>query len=116
MYQYLKSKKGDDNISRLEQFARNNRRKEPSTVLTARLPDSLYNDFKEYCDDLELSMSEAIYLLIECEITVNPKAAKEPAAYINEHTKEEDVVAINTKPVIKHTVKMKRNTKRFTVK
>ncbi|MCM3790044.1 hypothetical protein M3221_16780 [Domibacillus indicus] len=30
----------------LEQFVRNKRRKKPSTVLTARLSDSLYEDFK----------------------------------------------------------------------
>lgn len=36
----------------LKQFARNNKKKEKTEVLTARLPKSLYADFKRYCDDL----------------------------------------------------------------
>ncbi|MCM3791306.1 hypothetical protein M3221_23515 [Domibacillus indicus] len=103
-------------MSYLEQFARNKRRKESSTVLTARLPDSLYGDFKERCDELGLSISEAIYLLVEREITADQKGAKEPAAYISEHIQNGEEAATNTKPVIKHTVKMKTNTKRFTTK
>lgn len=39
-------------MSYLEQFAKNKRRKEPSTILTARLPDSLYDNFKEHYNDL----------------------------------------------------------------
>lgn len=102
-------------MSYLEQFSRNKRRKEPSTVLTARLPESLYDHFKEHCDNLGLSISEGIYLLVEREITAHLRTAKEPSTYISEYTKDEDVVAVNTKPVIKHTVKMKVPTKRFTV-
>lgn len=63
-----------------------------------------------------LSMSKAIYLLVERQVTANQKTAKDPSAYVNEYIKEEDVFAANTKPVIKHTVKMKINTKRFTAK
>ncbi|MCI2255599.1 hypothetical protein L2D08_14595 [Domibacillus sp. PGB-M46] len=103
-------------MSYLEQFARNKRRKESSTVLTARLPDSLYDDFKERCDELGLSISEAIYLLVEREITADQKAAKEAASYISEHIQKGEEAATNTKPVIEHTVKMKLNTKQFTVK
>ncbi|WNS78769.1 hypothetical protein RRU94_02145 [Domibacillus sp. DTU_2020_1001157_1_SI_ALB_TIR_016] len=103
-------------MSYLEQFARNKRRKEPSTVLTARLPDSLYGDFKERCDELGLSISEAIYLLVEREITADQKAAKETAAYISEHIQNGEEAATNTKPIIKHTAKIKMNTKRFTMK
>ena len=103
-------------MSYLEQFARNKRRKEPSTVLTARLPDSLYDDFKERCDELGLSISEAIYLLVEREITVNQKTAKEPSTYISEYAKGENLITMNTEPALKHAVKMKRPAKRFTVK
>ncbi|WP_050183973.1 hypothetical protein [Domibacillus robiginosus] len=103
-------------MSYLEQFARNKRRKEPSTVLTARLPDSLYENFKEHCDELGLSMSEAIYLLVEREITVNQKTGKESAAYISKHIQSGEEAATNTRPVIKDTIKMQTNTKRFTVK
>ena len=43
----------------LEKFARNRRRREKTEVLTARIPESLYGDFKGYCDELNLSISEA---------------------------------------------------------
>lgn len=57
------------NVGYLEQFARNKRSKEKSEVLTARLPHSLYNDFKTYCDELGLSISEAVCLLVEREVS-----------------------------------------------
>ncbi|MFK2825211.1 hypothetical protein QYG89_05870 [Bacillus sp. B190/17] len=52
----------------LERFARNKRRKEKTEVLTARLPESLYSEFKSHCDELGLSISEAVCLLVEREI------------------------------------------------
>ena len=51
----------------LEQFARNRRRREKTEVLTARIPEGLYGDFKGYCDELNLSISEAVCLLVERE-------------------------------------------------
>ena len=53
--------------STLQQFAKK-RKKEQTTVITARLPNSKYNLFKKYCDDLGLSINEAINLLIEAEL------------------------------------------------
>lgn len=55
----------------LHQFARNRRSKEKTTVLTARLPESLYNEFQSYCDELGLSISEAVNLLVDREISGN---------------------------------------------
>lgn len=52
----------------LDQFARNKRDKEKSEVLTARLPKNLYDAFKGRCEELGLSISEAVYLLVEQEI------------------------------------------------
>jgi len=52
----------------LEQFAQNRRRKENTTVLTARLQESVYDDFKTYCDELglySLSISEAVCLIVK---------------------------------------------------
>jgi hypothetical protein len=52
----------------LHQFARNKRSKEKTEVLTARLPKSLYAEFKGYCDELGLSISEAVSLLVDREV------------------------------------------------
>ncbi|MDR4191063.1 hypothetical protein FO521_30670, partial [Bacillus pseudomycoides] len=58
-----------DNEGYLEKYARNKRRKEKSEVLKERLPHNLYEDFKTYCDDLGLPISEAVCLLVEREMT-----------------------------------------------
>jgi antitoxin component of RelBE/YafQ-DinJ toxin-antitoxin module len=97
----------------LEQFARNQRRKEQTEVLTARLPKSLYNDFKTRCDELGLSISEAVYLLVEREMKGLDSVSDEPATTI-EYKMNDDVVATNTNVVKKNTRKSKPNTKRFT--
>lgn len=65
---------------------------------------------------MQETKEEKKHLLNEREITSNKKAAEDPLIYISEYTKEEDVIAVNIKTAIKHTVKMKMNTKRFTVK
>jgi antitoxin component of RelBE/YafQ-DinJ toxin-antitoxin module len=59
----------------LKQFAKEPKKgKGETVVLTARLPESLYEDFKGYCDSLGLSISEAINLLVEQEMThITPK-------------------------------------------
>ncbi|WP_046176241.1 ribbon-helix-helix protein, CopG family [Domibacillus indicus] len=103
-------------MSYLEKFARNKRRKEPSTVLTARLPESLYEQFKEHCDELGLSISEAIYLLVQREITENMKFTEGSPEYNDEYMKNNHAVVKNTDPIIKHTGRGTVNTKRFTVK
>ncbi|KAA0756027.1 hypothetical protein DN401_12630 [Bacillus sp. BF2-3] len=107
----------------LEQFARNKRRKEKSEVLTARLPHSLYEDFKTYCDELGLSISEAVCLLVEREMTGSDNAFDEIATtkeYIKNTNSSDDEVKTNTKSttnvVKKNTKENNSNTKRFTVK
>ncbi|MCR6463200.1 hypothetical protein [Bacillus paranthracis] len=107
----------------LEQFARNKRRKEKSEVLTARLPHSLYEDFKTYCDELGLSISEAVCLLVEREMTGSDNAFDEVATtkeYIKNTNSSDYEVKTNTKSttnvVKKNTKENNSNTKRFTVK
>ncbi|TKI98158.1 hypothetical protein FC699_05345 [Bacillus wiedmannii] len=103
----------------LEQFARNRRRKEKSEVLTARLPHSLYAGFKTHCDDLGLSISEAVCLLVEREMTGLDNTFDEVATtkeYINNTDSSEDEVKTNTNAVKKNTRKNNPNTTRFTVK
>lgn len=53
----------------LKQFARNRRAREKTKVLTARLPVSLYDEFQTYCDEIGLSISEAICLLVDKEVS-----------------------------------------------
>ncbi|MGF9893276.1 hypothetical protein ABEX78_32100 [Priestia megaterium] len=55
-------------MGRLDKYARQFKRKEPTKVLPIRMPESIYNQFRERCEDLGLSMSEAGYLLIKEEI------------------------------------------------
>ncbi|MCU5003882.1 hypothetical protein OCD70_28065 [Bacillus tropicus] len=107
----------------LEKYARNKRCKEKSEVLTARLPHSLYEDFKTYCDELGLSISESVCLLVEREMSGSDNAFNEVATtkeYINNTDSSEDEVKTNTKPttnvVKKNTNENNSNTKRFTVK
>ncbi|WMX58488.1 hypothetical protein [Peribacillus sp. R9-11] len=85
----------------LEQFARNRRRREKTEVLTARIPESLYGDFKGYCDELNLSISEAVCLLIE------------RLAITDEYKMNDDVVDTNTKVVNKVPKRSNSNTSRF---
>lgn len=107
----------------LEQFARNTRRKEKSEVLTARLPQSLYSEFKQYCDELGLSISEAVCLLVEREMDSVDGAPSEIAT-TKEYILNDDVVVVNTKAntsVVSDVVRKKRNvsrtnTNRFTTK
>lgn len=107
----------------LKKYARNKRRKEKSEVLTARLPHSLYEDFKTYCDDLGLSISEAVCLLVEREMAGSDKAFDEVATTkeaIKNTDSSDDEVKTNTKSntnvVKKNTRKNNSNTTRFTVK
>jgi len=54
-------------MGRLDKYARQSKRKEPSKVLPIRLPESIYIQFQQRCEELGLSMSEAGYLLIKEE-------------------------------------------------
>lgn len=109
----------------LEQFARNKRRKEKTEVLTARLPKSLYEDFKRYCDELGLSISEAVCLLVEREVT-GIESNTEIATTIEIHDeykvnddkdiKSTNVYKENTNIVKKNANSFNSNTNRFTTK
>lgn len=116
----------------LKQFARNRRIKENTTVLTARLPESLYGAFKVYCDDLGLSISEAICLLVEREV-VSLQSESETAVAIEYQTNDEvikmntneykkmvtantDKHKVNTTVIKNNTKTNKSNTNRFTTK
>lgn len=110
----------------LEQFARNRRSKEKTEVLTARLPAALYSEFKTYCDELGLSISEAVCLLVEHELKVQKSAANTESNindYENkqyEYEKNNGVFAtntnVNTKAIEKTQAGSSANAKRFTVK
>lgn len=76
-------------MGRLDKYARQFKRKEPTKVLPIRIPESIYNQFRERCKDLGLSMSEAGYLLIKEEI--------ESDVYIS-YTNE---IAVTTIPIQK---------------
>lgn len=55
-------------MGKLDKYARQSKRKEPSKVLPIRLPESIYTQFQQRCEELGLSMSEAGYLLIKEEM------------------------------------------------
>jgi hypothetical protein len=120
-------------MGHLEQFARNRRGKEKTEVLTARLPESLYRAFKTHCDELRLSISEAVCLLVEHEM----KGVEVTNDYIDNDSKQDeyksnhdvvemytelntevttDVIETNTSVVEKEQMVSRTNTKRFTTK
>jgi antitoxin component of RelBE/YafQ-DinJ toxin-antitoxin module len=55
-------------MSYLKQFSRNKRNKGKTEMLTARVPEKAYNEFKNHCEELGLSISEAVNLLINKEL------------------------------------------------
>ncbi|MFJ8248019.1 hypothetical protein [Peribacillus asahii] len=70
-------------------------RKRRRYLLTARLPESLYEGFKAYCNELGLSsISEAVCLLVEHELTAE-NAVSEEIATTKEYKKSDDVVVVN---------------------
>jgi len=58
-------------VGKLDKYARQSKLKEQSKVLPIRLPESIYEQFRERCEELGLSMSEAGYLLIREELEEN---------------------------------------------
>ncbi|MCQ6281059.1 hypothetical protein [Bacillus sp. EB600] len=92
----------------LEQFARNRRKKEETEVLTARLPKSLYSDFKDYCDQLGLSISEAVYLLVEREMSGSPKenTSKLNISKPKENTTDDKTIDVVVEPSTKATTQV----------
>lgn len=107
----------------LKQFARK-RNREETEVLTARLPKSLYKDFKRYCDELGLSISEAVFLLVEREMKEAPPQQEPPKEtngnlkhlHKNNDNRIDDVVTTNTIEYKPKTPKRQGTTTRFTTK
>ncbi|MFB5285366.1 hypothetical protein [Peribacillus sp. Hz7] len=101
----------------LKQFARNKKQKEKTEVLTARLPHSLYSDFKAYCDELGLSISEAVNLLVEREIA-SLKRDSETAVAVETNTdnykSSGDETKANTNVVTNNSKRIKSTIQRFT--
>ncbi|MFE0565587.1 hypothetical protein ACFW1D_24240 [Priestia megaterium] len=58
-------------MGKLDKYARQSKLKEQSKVLPIRLPESIYEQFRQRCVELGLSMSEAGYLLIKEELEDN---------------------------------------------
>jgi len=102
----------------LKQFARNKKQKEKTEVLTARLPHSLYSDFKAHCDELGLSISEAVCLLVEHEIT-SLKGDSETAIAVETNTDNDessgDETKANTNVVTNNSKRIESTTQRFTL-
>lgn len=69
----------------LERFRRKAPEGRRSATLKARLPEDLYQKFQQYVNDLGLTMSEAVYLLIERELH-GPQVGttREPTATMSE--------------------------------
>lgn len=54
-------------MSILKQYAKDTP-KEPTEVLSLRIPRSIYNKYKEHCDQYGLSLAEATAILIKTEL------------------------------------------------
>lgn len=62
-------REGEGNMSSLMiKHARKPRSKEETITITTRLPESIYEKFKFYCEEFGFSLSEAMNLLISCEM------------------------------------------------
>lgn len=94
----------------LTKFARN-ARKEATTVITARLPNSRHERFKKYCDELGLSINEAINLLIEIELSELEKEQKN-----NIQKPKYDESKVNTKVIQAKMIDSVKNDSGETVK
>ena len=73
-------------MSLIKQYARNKRSKENTIVLTARLPETIYNKFQSYCEEYGFSLSEAVNLLIQNEVK----------SIENDDKKNDDETKVNT--------------------
>lgn len=52
----------------LQSFARDKKQRRKKKQFPVRLPENLYTEFKTYCDNLGLTINEAIHLLIQQEL------------------------------------------------
>lgn len=100
----------------LKEFAKNRRKKEKTEVLTARLPKSLYAEFKGYCEGLDLTISEAICLLVKYELANGMDSSVSEVASTNEYAMIQNAnhneIVIDSKINTKNKTKSKTN--RFT--
>lgn len=64
-------------MGRLRKYARPTERKTKSRVLPVRLPEDIYQEFHKYCKELGLSLSEAVFLLIQEELRDEYKSTTE---------------------------------------
>jgi hypothetical protein len=96
----------------LKEFAKNRRKKEKTDVLTARLPESLYTEFKGYCEGLDLTISEAICLLVKYELANGMDSSVSEVASSNEYTMNQN--ANHNEIVIDSKSNTKSKTNRFT--
>lgn len=60
-------------MSILKRYAKDTA-KEPTEVLTTRVPRSIYNQFKKHCEQYGLSLAEATAILIKTELGDSYKA------------------------------------------
>lgn len=96
----------------LRDYARNKRPKEKTDVLTARLPVSTIQAFKELCDNLGLSVSEAIQLLVDGQLSSNGVRKNEDSTQKDIHIpSDEDEEDINVYKPIKTKPKKRTQTK-----
>ena len=77
-------------MSYLKQFARKPGKGVKTETITSRVPTEIYDQFKRHCDNLGLSLSEAVYLLVKRETELISKG-------IQENTYEKQTVSIPSK-------------------
>jgi antitoxin component of RelBE/YafQ-DinJ toxin-antitoxin module len=87
----------------LERFARKKYAKKTES-LSVRVPEDLYNSFRDYCDELGLSVSEAVNLLIEREVTESnaknyKRSANDEIATTSEVQEPSSVLHHHAKPL-----------------
>jgi antitoxin component of RelBE/YafQ-DinJ toxin-antitoxin module len=115
----------------LKQYAKKSK-KEATTVITARLRNSRYEWFKKHCEELGLSINEAINLLVDMEyqeenvseieeqeevdenqITID-EIIEDKNTIVNTKVNNDDKQKVNTK--VNTRVNNKSSVKRFTTK
>lgn len=97
-------------MSYLDKFARNKNRKGKTEVLTARIPEDLYNDFRNRCKELGLSISEAVYLLVKQEMELShrkPNTKANTNVYVSDDNNKQNVYINND--INKHDVYIKND-------
>lgn len=91
-------------MGRLRKYARPTERKTKSRVLPVRLPEDIYQEFHKYCKELGLSLSEAVFLLIQEELREEYKINTE-RIHIEYEPKQETRRTITRSPGNRFTTK-----------